>query len=75
MNKKYLFGMLIVIVIDGSYAGYKVVDNSNNGNHLIDTARVPINTSTMVFDSANSISVCSFNIQFLGHFKKRDNEA
>ncbi len=41
----------------------------------IDTVVIVTDTITTEPDVAKSITICSFNIQFLGHFKKRDNAA
>jgi len=73
MKRNYLIGLIIIILAGGGYAGYEIL--SDNGititTDLLTTTVDTISTN----DPTKSISVCSFNIQFLGHFKKKDNEA
>lgn len=53
--------MLVIITISGAFYGCQEIDIPNNAPEVTDSAR--------------AINICSFNIQWLGHFKKKDNHA
>lgn len=76
MNKKYIFGLLVIVVIGGGYAGYECLINDNNdGTEPVDSSSVSIDDTVVDTEIVDGISICSFNIQFLGHFMKKDDEA
>jgi exonuclease III len=66
MNNKYVIRLLAVLLLSSAYFGCQTLSN-NNQPDAIATDSLSVQSDTL--------NVCSFNIQFLGHFKKRDNDA
>ena len=64
MKKNFIIGLLVVITTGGGFYGCQEIDSTDD--FVSDIIEV---------DSARTINICSFNIQWLGHFKKRDNHA
>jgi hypothetical protein len=66
LNNKYIIGLLVVLLLGSTFSGCKIFRDNNHSD--------PIATDTFSIQN-DTLSVCSFNIQFLGHFKNRDNDA
>lgn len=60
MNKSFIIALLFLVTIGATYYGCQ-------------KATIYDKTSIEKVDAVKAINICSFNIQFLGHFKKRDN--
>lgn len=62
MKKRYYSVLIFVIAIGGGYLGYEYLTGNGNDDNQED------NLTSLYQDTLN---ICSFNIQFLGHFKKK----
>jgi len=73
MKTKLLKGLLVLILAGEGYLAYDIINEDPNKNRDLSK----INRDSLLIPSIDSgkIYVCSFNIQFLGNFKKRDNVA
>jgi hypothetical protein len=73
MKKKLLTGLLVLALAGEGYLAYEVINEDPNYNRDLSK----INLDSLVIPSVDSskIYICSFNIQFLGNYKKRDNVA
>jgi len=72
-NKLIRIGALVVLIVGGSITGVVISESENpcstaNSTFIGDV----IDTSLVGVDTSDALYICSFNIQFLGHFKKRD---
>lgn len=84
-NAKILLILLVVLILLGGLLWFlsqhqsvqPVISNSPLPINQIDTNAENETTSILVDSdgSADTVSICSFNIQFLGNSKKRDNKA
>ena len=69
--KCFLAGLLVIVTFSCNYNSYQYTNDSNT-----EVPAVVESVDSLVYvDTTRTISICSFNIQFLGHFKKRDNGA
>jgi endonuclease/exonuclease/phosphatase family metal-dependent hydrolase len=73
MKRKFLKGLLVLVLAGEGYLAYDIINEDPNKNRDLSK----INLDSLIIPSVDSgkIYVCSFNIQFLGNFKKRDNVA
>lgn len=71
MRKIIFIAVLVVTVAGGVYYGCQTTRNSKTPEVIVVE---PIDSLDQT-DTSRAIEICSFNIQFLGHFKKRDNKA
>ena len=73
MKKTLLTGFLVLVLAGEGYLACEAINENPNENRDISKIR----TDSLVIPSvdSNKIYICSFNIQFLGNYKKRDNEA
>lgn len=71
MKKIIILSLLLIIVAGGAYYGCQSIKKTKTTE--IEIAE-PADSLVQV-EQPEFINICSFNIQFLGHFKKRDNVA
>lgn len=70
MNIRYIKGFIISFLLGRSYLGYGLHFDDNHFNSLI-----YLDSLFNIPDNPGPLSISTFNIQLLGHFKKKDNEA
>lgn len=73
MKNKILKGLLVLVLAGEGYLGYQVSNVDINKDR--DLSNINLDSAVVPSIDSNRIYICSFNIQFLGSSKKRDNDA
>jgi endonuclease/exonuclease/phosphatase family metal-dependent hydrolase len=73
MKKKFLTGLLVLVLAGEGYLGYRVSNEDINKDR--DLSKIHSDSLIIPSIDKGKIYICSFNIQFLGNSKKRDNDA
>lgn len=73
MKNKILKGLLVLVLAGEGFIGYQVSNADVNKNR--DLSNTKLDSAVIPDIDSQKIYICSFNIQFLGNSKKRDNDA
>ncbi len=71
MRKKLLIGLLVTVLAGEGYLAYETTQESID--FIPDISNISVDSMIIPSADVSNIYVCSFNIQFLGNYKKRDN--